>query len=215
MSEDVAYRLAELERKMANLLTIGTVSEADYEQSLVRVEAGDLVTGWVPWLTQRAGKTVSYSAPEISEQVILLAPGGELSRAIALPALYQDVHPAQGASSDEHSVTFADGARVAYDAAKGALTVNVTDSGHVEIVTGEAVVDGALTVTGSLVVNGDIATNGDVQADGDILADGNVEAAGDVADKAGSIADERARFDSHTHISNGPGAPTNPPTLGP
>ena len=70
---DLAFRLTECERKIANLLRPAVVAEARYQDSpRVRVKAGDLLSGWLPWLTTRAGADRCWWAPEVGEQVVML-----------------------------------------------------------------------------------------------------------------------------------------------
>ena len=48
-----------------------------------------IVTAWLPWLTARAGTVLTWSAPSLGEQVLLLAPTGDLAQAFVLPAVYR------------------------------------------------------------------------------------------------------------------------------
>ena len=48
-----------------------------------------IVTVWLPWLTARAGTVITWSALSLGEQVLLLAPTGDLAQAFVLPAVYQ------------------------------------------------------------------------------------------------------------------------------
>lgn len=92
---NLAFRVAELERKLANVVRPGRVFEVDTERTRVRVqydvtlEGEPAVTGWLPWLTARAGVVLTWSAPSLGEQVLLLAPTGDLAQAFVLPAIYQ------------------------------------------------------------------------------------------------------------------------------
>jgi len=51
-----------------------------------------------------------------------------------------------------------------------------------------------------------------IEVVGDLSVDGEITATGDVADATGTLADLRTAYNSHTHISASPGAPTGPPT---
>ena len=61
------------------LVQIAAIVEADYEQAKVKVKMGDIITHWLPWLTVRAHNNKTWWAPEVGEQVLLLAPSGELA----------------------------------------------------------------------------------------------------------------------------------------
>ncbi|WP_201746364.1 phage baseplate assembly protein V [Veronia nyctiphanis] len=62
MTEAILQRLAELERRLSNLLMTGVIVETDEDLGKVKVAAGLLTTGWVPWLTHRAGPDIDYWA---------------------------------------------------------------------------------------------------------------------------------------------------------
>ena len=94
-NRNLAFRVEELERKLRNVVRPGHVAEVDTERTRVRVAydvdaAGEpIVTAWLPWLTARAGTVLTWSAPSLGEQVLLLAPTGDLAQAFVLPAVYR------------------------------------------------------------------------------------------------------------------------------
>ncbi|WP_456267652.1 phage baseplate assembly protein V [Kushneria sp. AK178] len=169
-----AYRLADLERRLHNLLRVGTVSDVDAASARCRVAAGGIVTTWLPWLTQRAGPDRTWWAPEPGEQVMLLSPSGDSAQAIVLPAIYQSAHPAPGERVTHHVTEYADGTRVEYDRDAGHLTVDcvgdVTIRGaralHVEF-------GGSITLDASdVTINAPLRVNDSVTSSGDMIADG-------------------------------------------
>ncbi len=132
MSE-IDYRLAELERRLNSLLRLGSVAEADYGAARVRVESGELLTAWLPWLTARASNDRSWWAPEVGEQVLLLSPCGDPAQGVVLPAVYQSAHPANGARQTVARIDFADGGFCEYDRESGAMTINVVGNADVTV----------------------------------------------------------------------------------
>jgi len=129
--DDVLMRLAEIERRLANVVRIGTVAEADYGRARVRVAIGDLLTDWLMWLTPRAGGDRTWWAPEVGEQVLVFSPYGELAAGVVLPALYSTAHPANGNSPEITRIDWGDGGYLEHDRASGKLTLHA--SGDVEI----------------------------------------------------------------------------------
>jgi len=125
------YDITELYRLLANLIRIGTIEEADYKKALVRVKSGEQLTGWIPWITRRASKDSDWWAPEIGEQVILLAPCGDPVQAVALPSIYQDKHPSPEDRETIQKVTFDDGAWCSYD--REAKKMSFYTPGDIEI----------------------------------------------------------------------------------
>jgi len=156
------YSFAELERRLWNLLRPGVIAEADYGAAKVKIQSGDLVTGWIPWLTTRAAGDSDWWAPEVGEQVLMLSPGGDPAQAVVLPALYQQAHPAPAADENVRRVKFADGTVIEYDRAAHRLKVDCV--GDIEIHAAKNVtvnVDGNVTANagGNMTadVDGDVA----------------------------------------------------------
>lgn len=119
--DDEAFNLVELARRLANVVREGTVAAVDPANYRVRVqydtdEAGEpVLTAPIPWMVTRAGPDREWWAPEVGEQVVLLAPSGELTQALALPALYSDAMPAPSDDPDKRVQRYSDGAVFEYD----------------------------------------------------------------------------------------------------
>ncbi|MDM6719586.1 phage baseplate assembly protein V [Escherichia coli] len=116
--------IQELARAIRNLIRSGVVTEVDTMQGLCRVQSGGIQTTWLNWLTTRAGRSRTWWAPSVGEQVLLLAIGGELDTAFVLPGIFSDDNPAPSASVDAWHVAFPDGAVIEYEPETGALTVS-------------------------------------------------------------------------------------------
>ena len=80
---------ADVPHRLAKLISIGTIAEVDYQTARVKVKIGDWLTSWLPWLTARASNNVNWQAPELDEQVLVLAPCGDITQAVVLGAVYQ------------------------------------------------------------------------------------------------------------------------------
>src|SRR5471032_1553647 len=116
-------QLNDIMRLLNNLVRIGIVTAIDLENARCRVTTGNNITAWLPWMTSRAGRTRSWWAPSVGEQVLLLSMGGELTTAFVLPAIFSDANPAPSASADAVHLSFPDGAVIEYEPATSALTV--------------------------------------------------------------------------------------------
>ncbi|OAM02914.1 phage baseplate assembly protein V [Wolbachia endosymbiont of Dactylopius coccus] len=121
------FAIAELQRKVANIIRIGVVKEVDYEKAKVRVKIGEFLTDYLPWITSKAGKDRDWSPPDIDEQVLVLSPLGELSLGIVLPGIYQEKYPALENKKEINSVKFQDGTKFTYDKEKHHLEIEVVD----------------------------------------------------------------------------------------
>lgn len=127
-----AFEHTEGARRISNVVRYGKVKEADYKKALIRVElqAGELTTDWIPWVTLRAGKDKFWWAPEVGEVMLVLAPSGELANAVALPAAFSN----ENQNADRETIqrqTFDDGTVIEYDREAHKLKMDV--KGDVEI----------------------------------------------------------------------------------
>jgi phage baseplate assembly protein V len=96
------YSINELDRRVANMIRLGTIADVEMEHEdadgnvvgpRAQVNIGDdedpILTEWLPWLVQRAGKTKTWWAPDVGEQVAILSPGGEMGQGLILGAIFQ------------------------------------------------------------------------------------------------------------------------------
>ena len=167
--------LSDLTRLLQNLIRLGTIAEV--KGAKARVQLGPtLTTEWLNWATRRAGSTRTWSAPTVGEQVVVLSPGGDLTRGIILPALYSQEFDAPETSPTIHTTHYPDGAMVQYDHAAHALTAllpggtaiitadKVTSNAPSTICTGDLTVMKNLIVKQSTTVEGVTTLNGGVNA---------------------------------------------------
>ena len=113
--------IAALSRLIENLIRLGTVAEVDHgslpdkRPARVRVQSGDLLTGWLPWTALRAGTTRDWDPPNVGEQVLVLSPSGQTAQGIAITGLFSALIPANDDRAGLHRRTYPDGAVVEYD----------------------------------------------------------------------------------------------------
>ncbi|QOE32743.1 baseplate spike protein [Achromobacter phage Mano] len=145
----MSYQNTEADRRLSNIVRLGTIESLDEGGATVTVNLGDgLTTTSLPWVTLRAGPDRTWWAPEPGEQVVVLSPSGDLAQGVVLPAVYQDAHPAPANSKDVHRVEYQDGSVVQYDRAAHQLLVDVSAaSGSVLIICNTATVQAAESVT--------------------------------------------------------------------
>ena len=193
--------IQELARAIRNLIRSGVVTEVDTVQGLCRVQSGGIQTTWLNWLTTRAGRSRTWWAPSVGEQVLLLAIGGELDTAFVLPGIYSDDNPAPSASADAWLVEFPDGAVMSYEPETGALTVtgiqtaDVTASGSVAVSVPVVLVKASTRVT--LDTPEVVCTNKLTTGTLEVKQGGRMS--GDIEHSGGAFTSNGVQVDKHGH----------------
>lgn len=172
--------LADLSRRLENLIRIGTIAEVDVADTTaprVRVKDGELLTGWLPFGAMRAGSARVWSVPTVGEQVMVFSPSGDLASAVVFGSLYSTTTPAPSKDPHEHIIDFADGTRVSHNDETGAMvftgmkTLLLKASESVTVDTPATNLNGTVTHAGeALKSNGvvlDKHTHGGVRGGGD------------------------------------------------
>lgn len=189
------------ERRGADVVKFGTVSEADYPGARVRVTIGDeddadghLETGWLPMAGQRAGGDSDWHPLEVGERVMVLSEGGELQNGIVMPAgLYSDDNPAPGDKAGLWRKKFSDGGAIEYDRETGEFLVNAKTKATLQVSDTTAIVeDGTITLkvadTTITVTDGTITlavggTKLEISSSGAVFTGGTVTHDGKAIDK--------------------------------
>ena len=118
---------AEIIRQIQNLIRLGTIADIDHGAKRVRVNTGELKTGWLPWLVSRAGETRTWNPPTVGEQVAIFSTGGDLAAGIVMPALYSDDYDSPSSSANKHKTEYPDGAVIEYDHSAHTLIATLPD----------------------------------------------------------------------------------------
>lgn len=139
MSLENGRDIAELFRRVNNLLRVGKVVGVDYGAAKARVKIGEITTDFMPWLVP---STAAWIPLKNGEQVVVLSPNGDLRFGMILPALYQNAKPAPSS-----------------DAAKIAIVADIMQ-------TGSKTMTGALTTEGNITTAGDMTATGEVEGKG-------------------------------------------------
>lgn len=193
--------LQEVARLLRNLIRTGVVTKVDTTRALCRVETGGITTDWLHWLTPRAGRSRTWWAPSVGEQVLVLAIGGELDTAFVLPGIYSDDNPAPSASADALHISFPDGAVIEYEPESGALTVSgiktasVTASESVDVTVPVVTVKASqkITLDTPEVVCTNKLTTGTLEVKKGGKMSGNIEHSG------GTFKSNGVQVDDHDH----------------
>lgn len=187
-----SFDVAELQRMLANIIRVGVIEELDAANARVKVNVSGLVTDWLPWGTDAAGRVRKWSPKQVGEQVLLFSPYGDPSQAIVGPSIYQEQFPANDNNMGRETTTFADGTTVSYDQKAGAMTINVAGAGLVNVQCKTATVKATDQVT--------LDTP-------NVHCTGNIKADGEVSDKVRAMSADRAIYNGHTHPNNAASPP--------
>lgn len=170
--DELLYRIAELERRLNNIVRVATVDMQSGDRVRV-VDGSGLKTGMLPWLTRRAGNDRDWWAPESGEQVVLLCPSGDPALGVVLPSIYRASHPAPAEAATVHRIVYQDGAVTEYD--RAAHKLEATIPGDIE-----ATATGTITATAGnriqgtapdIIFTGAVQVNGTIHASNDITSD--------------------------------------------
>lgn len=165
--------LAELARKLENLIRFGTVAQVQMQPPRVRVQTGELLTTWLPWINARAGADREWNPPTEGEQVVLFSPSGILAQGVALTGLFSELIPANGDRAGLHRTTYRDGAVIEYDSLAKHLratlpgSAELTAVGNVNVTTQAAL---SATATGDITLTS--AANITITATGNVAIRG-------------------------------------------
>ena len=154
------------EAALGELIRFGTIAEVDLAAGRCIVSSGDVRTAPIRWLQIRAGATRIWSPPSVGEQVLLLAPEGDLAAAIALLGLSSAANPPAGDSLRE-LLLYEDGSVLAYDPETHLLEAHLCAGGQLRIVA-----DGGVQILGDVSITGNVQVTGQVEATTDVKGGG-------------------------------------------
>lgn len=149
--------LADMARRLENLITLGSVAELDHPGRRLRVQSGELLTDWLPWPAEMGRNHIRWRPLRLGQQLILACPSGDPAQAAIIGQLYSASMPPPSTDENLDIVQWEDGSLVSYDSAAHRYTITVNGG------------DLQLNATGN--VNATIGGNANVTASGDINMD--------------------------------------------
>ena len=133
--------LAELNRRLADLIRFGTILAVDLPRVRCKVKSGRLETGWLRWATARAGTTRTWDPPTVGEQCLVLSPSGNTENGVVIYGLNSDLIPPPSQSADTHVTDWPDGARYEYDHATHTWHLALPEDGRIVITVGRTTLE--------------------------------------------------------------------------
>lgn len=172
MSEQISN---DSNRRLNEVITIGTVLEIDEIKALARVTAGERESNWLPVMMARAGGDRTYWMPDIDEQVVILAQSGDPAQGVILMSINQDDYPPPVEDAEKHHYLYKDGAVFEYDRKLHHLKVILPpEDGDEPAATMEIVAPGGITITGDITHEGDYTQTGDQTVTGTVTVSEDV-----------------------------------------
>jgi phage baseplate assembly protein V len=150
-------QLADILRRLDNLIRSGTIAAVQMNPPRVRVQSGNITTAWLPWISLRAGEDREWDPPTVDEQAVVFSPSGQLTQGVVLVGLFSDLIPANGDREGLHRRTYRDGAVIEYDSIAKHLratlpgTAEVTAAGDISLTSGGKI---QITAAGDVVITG-------------------------------------------------------------
>ena len=123
----LTMRVAELERRVANICRIAQVSAVDTETATLTVDFEGLKIAGVPYLTQRAGEDQVYWLPSVGELGVLFAPGGDVANALFIPGIFYKGFVAGEKSTTKIKRIFRDGTEEEVDVDANSYKLSIVD----------------------------------------------------------------------------------------
>ena len=146
---ELAGRIAELERRISQIIRSGTVDQVDAASGLVRLKIGSGATGELlsPWVSygQTGGALKAHIPPSVGQQMTLMSPSGGFDQSIALPMGFSDANPSPSSAGDQNVITF------------GSATITLNGSGLTIAVGGVSM---AISSAGVAITGGSVTHNG-------------------------------------------------------
>lgn len=212
----MSHTLTEIARKLANLIGLGTIAQADHSSARVKVDINGRVTDWLPIPADIGNNFIRWRPLRVGTQVLVACPGGDPANAIIVQILYSAALSPPANRGDVDIIAFDDGTTLEYDTGAKRLTVKATDrltvetGGNTEVTVGgnaSIEVAGPLDITSATTVSvsapsvGISGTNGSASTAnlvGNFAMIGNLDVTGHIT-ATGTIIDAGGNSANHTH----------------
>ena len=76
------FDIAELYRRLDNMVLIGLIHEVDHQKKRLRVRSGETITGWLPWPADIGRNYIQWRPLQPGIQCVMVCPGGEISQGV-------------------------------------------------------------------------------------------------------------------------------------
>jgi phage baseplate assembly protein V len=135
--------IADINRRIENVLRLGTIHAVDHDARTLRVKSGDLVTDWLPWPADIGRNYKRWRPLRVGTQVILGSVSGQCEQALIIGMLYTQALDTPSTDDGTDIIEFDDGSIVEHNTSgmkvHSAGTLNITAAGTINITSGSAI----------------------------------------------------------------------------
>lgn len=230
------HQLPDMERRVADMVKIGTVSELDYSDPKaprVRVKYGynkdgsDNATGWIPWAPKRAGRARTWEPLKLGEQVIIASPSGDLAQGVIIGSINFNDREAPANGAHQTVTAWDGGTREEIDDDGNTYTLDVPAGGKITFHIGQTtfeLTDGEAKLTTPLltvdsptsIFTGDVTVQKQLTYMGGMVGSTGSGAvatiSGDIEHTGGHLKSNNVTLHTHTHggVQSGGGNTVQP-----
>ena len=142
--QQLARRIADLERRITSVARYGTVTAVDAAKARAKVTfGGETESAWLPVQVGRAGGARIWSPVVVGEQVFVTCPGGDTAQGVIGGSLPSAAFPPPSSDGAAYRIDLPGG--VVIEVAGAAITITAP---------------GDMALTGNLIVTGDVVADG-------------------------------------------------------
>lgn len=205
---DHGMNTAELNRRIENLLRLGTIAEVDHAARKIRIKTGTLTTTWLPWPADIGRNYKRWRPLRVGTQVLIACISGDPAQAQIIGTLYTDNVNSPSTDENIDLIQFDDGTQLQYDSNSHHLsadcvgTVLIKSPSTVTIDAPDTNIKGKLTVDGLLTYKGGMAGSGGTGATAVIE--------GDIEIDQGDVTADGVTLKGHTHTGDSGGQTSEP-----
>lgn len=199
---------ADINRRIENLIRLGTIAEVDHAARKIRVNSGALTTDWLPWPADVGRNYIRWRPLRVGTQVIIACISGDPAQAQIIGTLYTETLTSPSTDPDVDRIEFDDGTALQYNSDTHQLLIDcvgpvlVKSPNNVTLDTPQTNVKGKLDVDGLLTYKGGMAGSGGTGATAQIT--------GDVEITTGDLTADGISVKHHTHPGDSGGTTGGP-----
>ncbi len=123
MTEERQHQ-SDLERRIHNASSYGTIAEVDHAKGLVRVDIAGRQTDWLPAPAAIGQNFRAFTPTRVGAQVLVSCPSGDPANDVISQILYSEALPPPDDTGDVDVILWNDGSRVSYDSASQVMTLH-------------------------------------------------------------------------------------------